>query len=153
MSKLKPYVVSIIVTFFVGLLGGIVTYSGMSGYSELNKPPLSPPSIVFPIVWSILYLLMSVGAARIYIKNNQKSASALIIYAAQLFFNFLWSVFFFGFELRFIAFICLIVLWLLVLSMIIAFYKIDRISALIQIPYLIWLTFAAYLNLAIFIIN
>lgn len=153
MKKAKPYIISLAITFFIAILGGVVTYAGMPKFDSLNKPFLSPPSFLFPVVWTVLYLLMAVGAARIYLKNAPKSSSALLIYAAQLFFNFWWSAIFFGFGAYLFALIWLLILWLLVLLMILAFYKIDKISGLIQIPYLLWLTFAAYLNLGIILIN
>ena len=153
MSKYKPYIISFAITFATALLGGIVTYLGMDSFEKVVQPPLAPPSFLFPIVWTILYSLMAFGAARIYIKSGSQLSGALLLYVVQLFFNFWWSVIFFGFGAYLTAFIWLVILWILVLAMIIAFYKIDKLSALIQIPYLLWLTFAAYLNLGIYLLN
>ncbi len=153
MSKAKPYVISFAVTYLVAILGGIITYAGQGDFQVLNQPPLSPPAILFPIVWSLLYGLMAFGAARVYIKNNRTINSALIVYAVQLVFNFFWCVFFFGFGSYLLSFVWLIALWLLVLRMILLFRRTDKLSAFLQIPYLLWLTFAAYLNLGIYLLN
>lgn len=152
-SKYKPYIIFGLITFGIGILGGAVTYLGMSGYESTVKPPLTPPSILFPIVWSILFLLMTISAGMIFKSNDMKRQSALLIYYIQLIFNFGWCVFFFGFQLYFFSFIWLVVLWLLVLAMIVYFYRIKKIAGIIQIPYLLWLTFAAYLNIMIWILN
>ncbi len=153
MSKYKPYIISLSVTLAVGILGGVVTYLGMDEFSTLTQPPLSPPGFLFPVVWTILYVIMAIGAARVYIKGKRKLSDGLIVYAVQLFFNFFWSVFFFGFGLYLFSFIWLVALWLLVLLMIVLFYRTDKLSAYIQIPYLLWLTFAAYLNMGVFLLN
>ena len=152
MSKYKPYIISLSVTLAVGILGGVVTYLGMDEFSTLTQPPLSPPGFLFPVVWTILYVIMAIGAARVYIKGKRKLSDGLIVYAVQLFFNFFWSVFFFGFGLYLFSFIWLVALWLLVLLMIVLFYRTDKLSAYIQIPYLLWLTFAAYLNMGVFLL-
>ncbi len=152
-KEYKTYIISIAIALSVGVLGGIITSLGMPEFSTLKQPPLSPPSFLFPIVWTVLYTLMGIGAARVYIKNNKNISRALLIYAVQLFFNFFWTVFFFGFGAYMFSFIWIIALWLLVLAMIISFYRIDKAAGLIQIPYLLWLTFAAYLNLGIYLLN
>ncbi len=152
-KKYKTYIISVAIALGVGILGGIVTSLGMPEFSKLNQPPLSPPPFLFPIVWTILYTLMGIGAARIYIKNDKKLSRELLIYAVQLLFNFFWTVFFFGFGAYLFSFIWIAALWGLVLTMIITFYKKDKISGLLQIPYLLWLTFAAYLNLGIYLLN
>ncbi len=151
--KYKTYIISIAIALGVGILGGIITSLGMPEFTQLDQPPLSPPPFIFPIVWTILYVLMGIGAARIYIKSGKKLSKELLIYAVQLFFNFFWTVFFFGFGAYLFSFIWIVALWGLVLAMIIGFYKKDKISGLIQIPYLLWLTFAAYLNLGIYLLN
>lgn len=152
-KKYKTYIISIAIALVVGILGGIITSLGMPRFSGLTQPPLSPPPFLFPIVWSVLYILMGIGAARIYIKNDKRLSRELLIYAVQLFFNFFWTVFFFGFGAYLFSFIWIAALWALVLAMIISFYKKDKISGLIQIPYLLWLTFAAYLNFGIYLLN
>ena len=151
--KYKHYIVSIAIALAVGILGGIITYLGMGEFNSLNQPPLSPPGFLFPVVWSVLYVLMGVGAARVYKKDGNLFSPALKVYAAQLFFNFFWSVFFFGFGLYWFSFIWLAVLWGLVLAMIILFKNTDNAAAYMQIPYILWLTFAAYLNIGIAFLN
>lgn len=153
MSKLKTYAVSLGITFIVGGLGAVVTYSGMEQYSLLEKPFLSPPSWLFPVVWSILFLLMAVSAARVYLKGGEGSRTALVVYVCQLAANFLWCVFFFGLEAYFVAFFWLLLLLALVITTAVLFFRIDRLSGLLMIPYILWLCFAAYLNLAIAVIN
>ena len=153
MQKYKPYIISFAITFGIAIIGSIVTYLGMDSFSRLIQPPLSPPGFLFPIVWTILYGLMAFGAARIFQKTGNIKDPAIYVFAAQMLFNLGWSVLFFGLDAYLLAFIWLIILWILVLIMIILFYRIDRLSGLLQIPYLLWLTFAAYLNLAIYLIN
>lgn len=153
MRKYKSYIISFVITFAAAIIGGIVTYTGMDSFSRLIQPPLSPPAFLFPIVWTILYALMAFGAARVYNKTGTVNTPALYVFAIQLVFNVGWSLIFFGLELYLLAFVWLLVLWGLVLAMIILFYRIDKLSGVLQIPYLLWLTFAAYLNLAIYLIN
>ena len=122
--------------------------------AQVLKPPLSPPGMVFPIVWSILFALMGIGAARVATSPKRKSDDiALNLFIIQLIVNFFWSFFFFNAQAFGFAAIWLILLWVLVLLMIIAFWKVDRLAAWLQIPYLIWLTFAAYLNLGVYLLN
>ncbi len=151
--NLKTFLYTTLITFLFAFLGGIITYLGMPSFDALAKPPLSPPSFLFPIVWTILYLLMSVGAAIVYDNEAAVSSKALFVYIFQLTLNFWWCVLFFGFRLYLVAFIWLVLLLITVLLMIIMFYRVKPIAGLIQLPYLLWLGFAAYLNLAIWIIN
>ena len=151
----KPYVVWIIFTEAVGGLSGWLTREGMEFYrTTIIKPPLSPPGIVFPIVWTILFALMGVGAARIYISPASRDRSrALGIFLFQLVFNFFWSIIFFNLRSFGLALLWLVVLWLLILWMIQAFHKTDPLSAYLQIPYILWVTFAAYLNFGVWRLN
>lgn len=153
-KKLKPYLVSILIALAVGALGGIVTSNGMPDYEQIIKPALTPPSIVFPIVWTILYTLMGIGAAMIWKeeKSDQRRFS-LIIYALQLILNFLWSFLFFSKQAYFLSFLCLLVLWVLILMMIRSFSRVNPRAARLQIPYLLWVTFAGYLNFAVWLLN
>lgn len=153
MKKFKPFIVSIIIAIGVGALGGIITSKGMPAYDQLIKPGLTPPPSAFPIAWSILYILMGISAAMIWQSTSAKRDSALSIYAIQLAFNAIWSFLFFGFQAYLFSFIWLVLLWLMVLIMIIKFYQIRPIAGLIQIPYLLWLTFAGYLNFMIWHLN
>ena len=151
----KSYILWILFIEAVGALAGMLTREGTQMYSEsLTKPPLSPPAILFPIVWIILFALMGISAARIYNAppSNDRSRS-LTLFLVQLAFNFFWSIIFFNLEAPVFALFWLILLWLLILAMTAAFRKVDRIAALLQIPYLLWTTFAVYLNLGIALLN
>jgi len=156
MKKFKIYLISILIPLAVGGLAALLTSGNMMLYDEIVKPPLAPPPILFPIVWTILYILMGIGSARVYLKKEampKEVTSALKTYALQLGFNFFWSLIFFNLRAFLFAFIWLIALWGLIIIMLFQFYKIDKIAAIINIPYLLWVTFAAYLNLAIYILN
>ena len=153
-SKIKPYAVSILLTLAVGGLSGFLTSMGMDSFDALTKPPLTPPSFLFPIVWTVLFILMGVGAARIFMTEPTAARNrALIVYVVKLAVNFLWSIIFFNLQAYGFAFFWLILLWVLILTMIYLFCKIDKPAALLQIPYAIWVTFAGYLNLMIWLMN
>ena len=135
----------------MGGLYGIIT-SKYIDYNTLNQPPLAPPSIIFPIVWTILYILMGVSYG--ILKSKSLTTTGVNqIYYTQLFVNALWSIFFFVFKFRFFSFLWIILLDVLVLIMIVRFYKKDKTSGLLQIPYLLWCLFATYLNLSIYLLN
>lgn len=145
-------IISILIPLAAGSLSSL--FSGhMSSYSVLNKPPLSPPGIIFPIVWTILYILMGISAYIVFSSNNPNREKALLFYSLQLFFNFCWSIIFFRFSLYLFSFIWLIILVFLIIITVSQFYIVNPISAYLQIPYLLWCIFAAYLNLSIFIMN
>lgn len=155
-QKRKTYIVGIIIPLVVGGVAAFLTRSNVAIYEQINRPALSPPGFLFPIVWTILYVLMGISSARIYFKLKQAdhfTSFALYSYAKQLLLNFLWSIIFFNLQHFFFAFIWLVFLWFSILRMILVFYRIDRLSAYLQIPYLIWVTFAGYLNLAIDLLN
>ena len=143
----------IITTILIGAVPSIFTFKNMGVYNELNRPPLSPPSILFPIVWTILYILMGISIYIIVKKNPKDVSEAKLIYYVALVTNALWTPIFFGFKEYFLAFLWIIMLIVFVSAMIIKFYKIDKTSAYLQIPYLIWLLFAAYLNFGIVVLN
>lgn len=143
----------IIITILIGTLPSIFIFKNMNVYGQLNKPPFSPPSIVFPIFWTIFYILMGISIYRIVQKNPKDVSEAKLIYYVQLITNALWTPIFFGFKEYFLAFLWIIMLIVFVSAMIIKFYKIDKISSYIQVPYLIWLIFAAYLNFGVVVLN
>lgn len=151
--QFKPLIISILISLAVGGLSGFLTMGSMEQYKQLTQPPLAPPSIVFPIVWTILFILMGVSAYLVYVSNSPYKKPALTVYAIQLFFNFMWSIFFFNLEMRLFAFFWLLALWVLIVIMILLFYKVDKRAAYLQIPYLLWVSFAAYLNFAIYLLN
>lgn len=151
----KQYAFWILFTEAIGGLSGWLTRNGAEIYKKaVVKPPLSPPGIVFPIVWTILFALMGIGAARIYMAPASPIRSrGLGLYLIQLLFNFFWSILFFNLQSFGFAFAWLIALWLLILCMTLTFRKTDRPAAWLQIPYLLWVAFAAYLNLGVWILN
>ena len=152
----KNYIVSIVIALAVGGLSALLTMGNMDLYSEITRPPISPPSILFPIVWTALYTLMGISTAIIYGERNAMPAEvnrALIVYGLNLFLNFFWSIIFFNMRAYLFAFVWLVALWAVILIMIIKFYRIKPIAGILQIPYLLWVTFAGYLNLAIYILN
>jgi translocator protein len=140
------------------LIGGISGYATATSintwYVTLNKPFFNPPNYLFGPVWSLLYLLMGISLYMI-IKSpaNKLKKTAIIIFASQLFLNFCWSFLFFKFQLLGISFIEIILIWTSILSMIIVFYKINKKAALLQIPYIIWVSFASILNGSIWWLN
>lgn len=151
MSKFKIYAKSILIPVLVGALIGFIT-SGFIDYTSLEKPFLSPPSIVFPIVWTILYILMGISYG--ILKSNSLVDSEInFIYYFQLFVNALWSIFFFVFKWRLFAFIWIILLAILVVSMIMRFYRKNKLAGLLQVPYLLWTLFATYLNFFVYLLN
>lgn len=139
----------------VGALSAWLSRDGMRIYAELvQKPPLSPPGWVFGVVWSILYALMGIGAARIYLAPmSQARSRGLNLFIGQLIVNFFWSPIFFNAGAYGLALVWLLILWVLVALMMREFRKVDRAAAALQIPYLIWLTFAAYLNWGVWQLN
>ncbi len=146
---------SIALPLLVGAVAGFLTRNAMQDFQMLTKPPLSPPGWLFPVVWTILYILMGISAYLIKVSDAPEDVidDALTLYRYQLIVNFLWPVFFFSFGWYLFALIWLILLWVLVLMMIKLFSKISKPAAYLNIPYLIWLTFAAYLNLGIWLLN
>ncbi len=149
-----PFITSILISLGTGVLSGIITRQDTARvFEEIVKAPLTPPAIVFPIVWTVLFFLMGVSSYLVWETNCKNKTLSLSLYALQLVFNFLWSIIFFKFEQFDIAFLWLILLWLMVLAMIFLFYTCSKKAALLQIPYILWLTFASYLNFAICVLN
>ena len=134
-----------------GVLVGLII-SGYMNYGDMVKPPLSPPGIVFPIVWTILYILMGISYF-IATKDNEDNKELDQIYLLQLLVNFMWPIIFFVLEMYFTAFLWIILLLILVIVMIKELLKVNKVSGYLQIPYLIWLLFATYLNLGITLLN
>ena len=154
-KKWIPYGVGIGIAEGVGILSGLLSRQGMDQFNALSaKPPLTPPMWLFPVVWGILYALMGIGSVRIWRSEPSKARhQGLNLYVFQLVLNFFWSLIFFNVAAYGFAFLWLVVLWFAVLAMIWQFYKVDSVAAWLQVPYLIWLTFAAYLNLGVWLMN
>ena len=159
-DKIWRLALCIAVPLAVGGLSAYLTMNNMSKFGQMNQPPLAPPAWLFPIAWTILYILMGLASYFIGLKfltgkKAEKSVAkcALILYGVQLFFNFLWSPLFFNFEWYYFAFGWLLVMWALIIALIVKSAKISHPAMWCLIPYLCWTTFAAYLNLSIAILN
>lgn len=146
--NIKLLIFCIIITFFIGSFFSLFTSPAM--YENLNKS-IAVPKIVFPVVWSILYLLMSISLYLILQKS--KNNKAIQLYFTQLIFNSLWTLIFFGFKLYFLSFIWILILTIMIVIMIYEFYHLSKIASFINIPYLLWVIFASYLNLTILLLN
>ncbi len=155
-QKIKPYLISVAIALAVGGLSAFLTRNSMNIYEEVQTPPLSPPSILFPIVWTLLYILMGVGAALVYTKREldpEAARSALTVYAINLAVNFFWSIIFFNMRAFLAAFVWLLLLFYIIIRMILDFHKISPLAAYLQIPYAVWVAFAGYLNFGIWYLN
>lgn len=152
-QEIKQLGKAVLLPLGVGLTAGILTKDAVKIFGSAIKPPLSPPAALFPIVWTILYILMGISAYLIKREKSEFQEEALTLYGYQLIVNFLWPVFFFFFEWYFFSLLWLFLLWFLVLKMILTFWKILPLAAYLNIPYFLWLTFAAYLNAGIWLLN
>lgn len=154
-NKLKTLSICIAIPLIVGGLSTLISMGSMDIFNQLQKPPLAPPGWLFPVVWTILYILMGIASYLVVTADApaEKIAGALKTYAIQLLVNFLWPIFFFNLKLYLFSFIWLILLWALILSTIIRFSGISKTTALLMVPYLLWVTFAGYLNFAIYLLN
>lgn len=148
-------ILNLAVPLIVGGISGFLTRNAMEDYSQLNQPPLSPPSAVFPIVWTALFLLMGVSAYIVTMKRSSgtKNFDLPKIYWFQLAVNFIWPLIFFNLSIHSLAFIWLLLLIVLVIRMITEFSGISSAAGRLQIPYLIWLVFAGYLNAGVWFLN
>lgn len=153
-KNLKKRLISWAIPLAVGGLATILS-GGNDLYWSINQPPLSPPAWVFPLVWTVLYILMGEAAYRVLTSGADKTQirQALIAYGVQLFLNFLWPLFFFGGQMYLTAFILLIILWIAIFITARRFSRIDETAGDLMLPYLLWVTFAGYLNLGVFLLN
>lgn len=157
--KGKLNIGDLIISFLITLGGAFAiskfTEDSMIKYASFNKPWFSPPAIVFPIVWTILYTLMAIAAYRIYQyrKNGDKTYGALAFYVIQLILNFAWSIIFFKLNLYGLAFIELVILLVFIVITTVKFFKVDKIAGLLMIPYILWVSFAGVLNFFIWMLN
>lgn len=154
-SKLKTLIVCLLVPLLVGAASAIISRNGIADFNSQLQPPLSPPAWLFPVAWTILYLLMGYASYLVCTSAApaEQISNALWIYALQLAVNFLWSPIFFLWQNYLFAFLWLLILWVLILITIIRFNAINRKSALLLIPYLLWVTFAGYLNFGVWLLN
>jgi len=151
----KPLIISLLISVGTGVLSGIISMGSMDEYKSLDKPALSPPGIVFPIVWTVLFVLMGISAYLVYVSNGSATGKrrALSLYGFQLAVNFIWPILFFNAGEYLIAFFWLVLLWATVIIMTKSFYSINKRASYLQIPYILWLTFAGYLNYFVYLLN
>ena len=155
-QKIRIYAVSIAISLGIGVASAFLTRNNMDIYSLVKTPPLSPPAFLFPLVWTILYILMGIGSAMILTTATSplsERKNALSVYALSLFFNFFWSIIFFNMRAFLFSFIWLIALLILIVTTIFRYSRINKTAAYLQIPYAIWVAFAGYLNLGIWLLN
>lgn len=153
MIKLKPLLISLAATLGAGGLAALLTRDSMQEYAALNQPPLAPPGWLFPVVWTILYVLMAVAAYLVFVYGSSGRSGALLLYGIQLVFNVLWTVFFFNLHWYLFSFLWLAALWLLILLTTLRFWRERKSAGLLMLPYLAWVAFAGYLNLSIWLLN
>lgn len=159
-NRISPYIltysVAIAIPLAVGIASAALTRENMNIYEKLNTPPLSPPSILFPIVWTILYILMGISSAMVYIdkeKNLEAAKRGFIYYGISLVLNFSWSIVFFNLQAALVALVILVVMLYFIIRTILEYYKVKPSAAYLQIPYAIWVAFAGYLNVGIWLLN
>ena len=166
-KKLKTYTLSIIIPLAVGGASALLTRNNMDIYKDIIEPPLSPPMSWFPVVWTILYILMGISSALIFLcykdpheckcrgdKISKEDAfDGLFFYAISLFLNFFWSIIFFNLRTYLLAFVWLVALWVIILKTITKYKKVCPFAAALQIPYLLWVAFAGYLTFGVYWLN
>ncbi|MFA5112799.1 MAG: TspO/MBR family protein [Candidatus Margulisiibacteriota bacterium] len=156
MKKYISLVIALVICFGAAALGSLATAPQIATwYAGINKPFFNPPNWIFGPVWTILYAMMAVAAWLVWEKgqNKKEVRSALLAFLAQLAVNVLWSFLFFVWHSLWGAYLGIIVLWLLILLTIIRFFKLDRTAGWLLVPYILWVSFASFLNLAVAILN
>ena len=148
-------IIAILIPLAVGAVSGAISSGGMASFQQIDNPPLSPPGWLFPIAWTILYNLMGISSYLVYSADAPagQKLRALTLYGFQLAVNFFWSIIFFNFQAYLFAFVWLVFLWVLIIWTISAFSKISKSAAWLLVPYLLWVTFAGYLNYGIYLLN
>jgi len=154
-SKRRQMLICIAIPLAVGGVSAWLSRGSMNVFAALDKPPLSPPGWLFPVVWTILYVLMGLASYLVLVspKPRRTVSEALRLYGIQLVVNFLWPLLFFNLSLYLLAFLWLILLWVLILAVTVRFYRISRTPGYLMLPYLLWTTFAGYLNLGVWVLN
>ena len=143
----------IAIPLLIGGLSALITMGNMQLFDSINKPPLAPPKWLFPVVWTILYIMMGIASYFLYKADSEEGREALVLYGIQLFFNFWWSIIFFNLKAYWFAAIWLFTMWIIILILLIKSKKIDVRAFWLLIPYFLWTTFAFYLNVGIAILN
>ena len=150
----KKLIACVAIPLAVGGVSALLTRESMKAFEELNQPALSPPGWLFPVVWTILYVLMGIASYLVITKEETyRTGIAITVYTIQLVFNFFWSIIFFNLEMYLTAFIWLILLWGLIAITTFVFYRISKPAGYLMIPYLLWVTFAGYLNYGVYLLN
>ncbi len=152
-QKTKIFIAAIILPLAVGGLAALITKDSYEFYMTLQRPPFAPPRLVFPIVWSILYVLMGIASALVYTTPSPDRFCAVKLYLFQLVLNFFWSIIFFRLEALWLAFVWIVALLFAVAATTYKFYKVNKTAGLLMLPYLVWTAFATLLNLSIAILN
>lgn len=148
----KNLITAVAIPLAVGGLSAWITKDGMKAFETVNQPPLTPPMWLFPVVWSILFVLMGI-ASYLAVMQKGEDTKALTLYTVQLIFNFFWSIWFFNLGWYLFAFLWLVALWILIIATTVAFYRISKPAAWLMLPYLVWVAFAGYLNLGVWWLN
>ena len=143
----------IAIPLLIGGLSALITMGNMQLFDSINKPPLAPPKWLFPVAWTILYIMMGIASYFLYKADSEEGREALVLYGIQLFFNFWWSIIFFNLKAYWFAAIWLFTMWIIILILLIKSYKIDKRAFWLLLPYFLWTTFAFYLNVGIAILN
>ena len=154
-NKIKHLFFAVLLPLAVGGLSALISKNGFKVFQTMAQPPLSPPAWLFPVAWTILYILMGVASFFIYEKPSfgGERKKALRVYGEQLFFNFFWTIIFFNFKSYLIAFFWLIVLLVLIAESTVRFFRLDKKAGALLLPYLLWTIFAAYLNIGVYLMN
>lgn len=153
MIKLRPLLANLLIPLAVGGFSAFLTMDSMEIYQNLNQPPLSPPGWLFPVVWTILFVLMGVAAYLVWMRDSTGRNGALFLYGLQLALNFGWTLIFFNARNYLLAFFWLVALWVLILLTTIRFFKEKKAAGWLMIPYLLWVAFAGYLNAGVWLLN
>ena len=153
--KFWTFALCVAIPLAVGGLSALLTRGSMADFAALNQPPLAPPGWLFPIVWTILFILMGIASYLVVTAPNPQTdvGQSLWLYGIQLGVNFFWSIFFFNLSLYLFSFFWLLLLWGLILATLLQFARISKPAGLLMIPYLVWVTFAGYLNFGIYLLN
>lgn len=153
--KWKQLIICIAIPLAVGGLSALLTRGGMEDFAGANKPALTPPDWLFPVVWTVLFVLMGVSSYLVFTSREKrpKIRAALKVYGLQLVFNFFWPIFFFNLGAYLFSFVWLVLLWLLIAAAMVSFCKISKPAAYLLLPYLVWVAFAGYLNFAVYLLN
>ena len=153
MIKLKPLLVSLLLSLGPRGLSALRPRGSLERYGSLNQPPLSPPGWVFPVVWTILFTLMGIAAYLVWMRDSTGRNGALALYGVQLVFNFIWPLLFFNLQNYALAFFWLLALWVLILLTTLRFFKETPAAGWLMVPYLVWVAFAGYLNAGVWLLN